>query len=105
MQNDPICVPRVTIAEALLTVHQADTCHPCTDQRQSLNVIYIQRRYGHRRPSASSLRSWVQEFCSVCSPIKDEVVTANEPWFSSAAIEQTVGECRDDPSSSAQQSS
>jgi len=40
-----------------------------------------------------------------CWTVKDQVVAANEPWFGSAAIEQALRECRDDPSGGAQQAS
>jgi hypothetical protein len=80
----------------------ADTCHTRADQHQSLNVgpsaaIAVAAVPG--REFTAELGSGV---LPVCGTIKDEVVTANEPWFGSAAIEQTLGERRDDPSSGAQ---
>ncbi len=94
-------VPDVQGATSLPTI-TADTCHTRGDQHQSLNV----------GPSAAiavaavPVREFTAELGSgvlpVCGTVKDEVVTANEPWFGSAAIEQTLGERRDDPSSGAQ---
>ena len=57
------------------------------DQRKSLSVIHPEPLRSPRRPSVNSLRSWIQEFCLICGAVKDEVMTVNEPWFGSAAIE------------------
>jgi len=54
-----------------------------------------------RPPSTSSAFPCCGKRAPVCWTVEDQVVTANEPWFGSVAIEQALRERRDNPSGGA----